>query len=137
MLARGELTNENCVARALDLGAHGYLLKKVSPVELAHGLATVAAERPFLCFAIGLALLGRLHAGNSVADGRTALGLSKRELEALDLVADGLINAEIALKIFTSKRTAETHRQNIIAKTQTQNTAALIKLAARQGWLPE
>ena len=137
VLARGELTNENYVARALDLGAHGYLLKKASPVELAHGLATVAAGRPFLCSAIGLALLGRLHAGSPAADGCTALGLSKRELEVLGLVADGLTNAEIALKLFASKRTVETHRQNIMDKTQTKNTAALIKLAARQGWLLE
>ena len=57
-------------------------------------------------------------------------------MEVLVLVADGLTNAEIADKLFTSKRTVETHRQNIIAKTQTRNTAALINLAARQGLLP-
>ena len=37
-----------------------------------------------------------------------------------------------AATVFTSKRTIETHRQNIIAKTQTKNTAALIKLSV--GW---
>jgi DNA-binding NarL/FixJ family response regulator len=138
VLARGELTNEYYVTRAFDLGAHGYILKNATPAELVHGLATVASGRAFLCSAIGLALLSRLHA-TTPADGdaaRAALGLSKREMEVLSLVAAGLTNAEIALKLFTSKRTIETHRQNIMDKTQTRNTAALIRLAASQGLLP-
>ncbi|MBF9219744.1 LuxR C-terminal-related transcriptional regulator [Hymenobacter ruricola] len=140
VLARGDFTNEQYVARAFDLGAHGYLLKNAQPGELAHGLSTVAGGRPFLCVAIGLALLGRLRTAGPVPDAaaaRLALGLSKRELEVLGLVAEGLTNAEIALKLFTSKRTVETHRQNIMDKTQAKNTAALIRLAASQGLLPE
>ena len=139
IVACGELTNEHYVARTFDLGGHGYLLKTSLPSELVHALSTVAAGRPFLCSAIGLSLLARLYAG-SLAQGdvaRTALGLSKREMEVLALVSDGLTNAEIADKLFTSKRTVETHRQNIMDKTQTRNTAALIKMAARQGLLPE
>ena len=139
VLAHGELTNEQYVARAFDLGAHGYILKKSFAAELIHALKTVAAGRPFLCSALGLALLRRLYASDPAAAeaARAALGLSKREMEVLRLVADGLTNAEIALKLFASKRTVETHRQNIMDKTQTRNTAALIKLAARQGLLPE
>ncbi|GAB2849995.1 response regulator transcription factor [Hymenobacter ruber] len=139
ILVRGELTNEYYVARAFDLGANGYILKNSLLSELLHSLGTVAAGRPFLCSALGLALLSRLYLAKPV-DGtaaRLSLGLSKREMEVLSLVAEGLTNAEIALRLFTSKRTVETHRQNIMEKTQTRNTAALIKLAARQGLLPE
>ena len=140
VLAHGHLTNEHYVTRAFDLGAHGYLTKASLLPELVHGLTTVAAGRPFLCSAIGLALLSRYHTSGSLVVGdvaRATLGLSKREMEVLCLVADGLTNAEIAGKLFTSKRTIETHRQNIMDKTQTRNTAALIKLAVRQGLLPE
>ena len=139
LLAQGELTNEYYVARALDLGAHGYVLKTTPPAELLHAVRTVASGRPFLCSSIGVALLNRLHAGPLPGGdaARVALGLSKREMEVLGLVAEGLTNAEIATRLFTSKRTVETHRQNIMEKTRTRNTAALIKLAARQGLLPE
>jgi len=139
VLARSEFTNEHYVARVFDLGAHGYLLKNGHCLELVHGLAMVAAGRQFLCPAIGLTLLNRLSASSPAASdaARAALGLSKREMEVLGWVGEGLTNAEIALKLFTSKRTVETHRQNIMDKTHTRNTAALIKLAALQGLLPE
>ena len=58
--------------------------------------------------------------------------LTSRELEVLRLIAEGFTNQEIADKLFTSKRTIETRRQNVITKTQVKNTAALIKLAL--GW---
>ena len=139
ILARGELTNEHYVARTLDLGAHGYLLKTALYPELVYALRAVALGQPFLCSAIGLALLDQFYAASPAASAaaRAAMGLSRREMEVLGLVSEGLTNAEIALKLFTSKRTIETHRQNIMGKTQTKNTAALIKLAARQGLLPE
>ena len=61
----------------------------------------------------------------------TTLGLSKREIDVLGPVADGLTDAEITDKLFISKRTVETHRQNIMEKVQTRNTTSLIKLAIR------
>ena len=139
ILACGNLTNEQYVARSFDLGGHGYLTKTSPLPELVHALSTVAAGRPFLCTAISLALLRRHYSSPAAAsnEARASLGLSERELEVLSLVADGLTNAEIADKLFTSKRTIETHRQNIMDKTQTRNTAALIKLAARQGLLQD
>lgn len=139
ILAHSELTSEQYIARAFDLGAHGYIVKTAPFAELLHALEMVVAGRPFLCSSIGLALLEQRHVANpaAVAVPHSAMGLSKRELEVLVLVADGLTNAEIALKLFTSKRTVETHRQNIMDKTQTRNTAALIKLAMHQGLLPK
>ena len=59
--------------------------------------------------------------------------LSKREVEVLQLIAEGFTNAEIADKLFTSKRTIESHRQSLLDKTNSNNTATLIKYALSNG----
>ncbi|WP_133271492.1 response regulator [Hymenobacter radiodurans] len=139
ILVLSMLDNERYVAQAIELGASGYALKSSGRAELVYAIKTVASGRQYLCSVIGLALLRKMHSLESAggASARAASGLSKRELEVLTLIAEGLTNAEIADKLFTSKRTIETHRQNIIEKTQAKNTAALIKFAVSQGMLAD
>lgn len=62
--------------------------------------------------------------------------LTRREREILHLVAEGLTTSQIADQLFASKRTVETHRQNVLEKTGCKNTAALISSASKQGLLP-
>ncbi|MCB2376443.1 response regulator transcription factor [Hymenobacter sp. BT635] len=139
VLVLSMLDHERYVAQALDAGALGYTLKNTGRSELIYALNTVAAGQPFLCTAIGIGLLRKFQSPEQAGTEATRGGstLSKRELEVLQLIAEGLTNAEIADKLFTSKRTIETHRQNIIEKTQAKNTAALIKFAVSSGLLPE
>lgn len=59
--------------------------------------------------------------------------LSRREMEVLQLIAEGLTSQEIADRLFSSKRTIETHRQHIMDKTGAKNTAALIRYAVNEG----
>ena len=132
------LDHENYVMRMLDAGALGYVLKNAVIGEIAYAIRTVAAGSPFLCTEIGLNMLTKAVAQSSSSlvpegEGTTGADLTARELEVLKLIAEGLTNGEIGDKLFTSKRTIETHRQNIIAKTQAKNTAALIKLAVSRG----
>ncbi|MDQ2771443.1 MAG: response regulator transcription factor [Bacteroidota bacterium] len=132
------LDHENYVARMLEAGALGYVLKNAAISEIKHAIRTVAASSPFLCTEIGLNMLYKAVAqsASQAADengGATGADLTARELEVLKLIAEGMTNGEISDKLFTSKRTIETHRQNIIAKTQAKNTAALIKLAVSRG----
>jgi len=53
--------------------------------------------------------------------------ISERELSVLELIAEGHTNAEIADQIFLSKRTVEGHRQQLIEKTGSKNTAGLVR----------
>jgi DNA-binding NarL/FixJ family response regulator len=132
------LDHENYVARMLEAGAMGYVLKNAAINEITYAIRTVAAGNQFLCTEIGLSMLYKAVANSSTTTddsvgGHPGADLTARELEVLKLIAEGLTNGEISDKLFTSKRTIETHRQNIIAKTQAKNTAALIKLAVSRG----
>ncbi|MCC3154981.1 response regulator transcription factor [Hymenobacter sp. BT770] len=138
---------EERVIQMLSAGAHGYLLKSAGLKEMVYGIRTVAAGHTFLCSEVGLATLQKLHEGAETMakqlDGLPVahrlmpadppVTLSRRELEVLRLVADGFTNQEMADLLFTSKRTIETHRQNIITKTGAKNTASLIRLAISEG----
>ena len=125
-------------------GAQGYLLKSTGQIELLAAVRAVAAGGLYLCSELGLSLLHQLLAPPPAAHGPTAVALANsqrarrlttRELEVLQLLAVGLTTNEIAAKLFTSKRTVETHRQHILEKTQTKNTAALIHRAVTEGLL--
>jgi DNA-binding NarL/FixJ family response regulator len=141
VLVLSMLFNESDVHRMMQAGAMGYVMKNAESREFLYAIRTVASGRPFMCTDMGMMVLRRLMK-NPVREldhgnKRRPNDLTEREREVLQLLAQGFTNAEIADKLFTSKRTIETHRQNIMDKTQTRNTAALIKLAARQGLLPE
>ena len=123
------------IGQVLDAGAHGYVLKNPGHDEIVVAVRAVAADKSFLCLELGLVMLKKLLACTAEPVAKSKSVLSAREQEVLQLVAEGVTNAEIANKLFTSKRTIETHRQNIMEKTGTKNTAALVKTAASQGWL--
>jgi DNA-binding NarL/FixJ family response regulator len=132
------LDREDYVHRIMQAGALGYVLKSAESSEILFAIRTVATGRHFLCTEVGISTLNRLvnrpaAARSDASSAHKSSDLSSREMEVLRLIAEGLTNAEIADKLFTSKRTIETHRQNIIEKTQAKNTAALIRYAMGQG----
>lgn len=59
--------------------------------------------------------------------------LSSREMEIIDLVADGLTNQEIAERLTISKRTVDNHVSNMFTKTGSKNRVALLNWAMDHG----
>ncbi len=57
--------------------------------------------------------------------------LTKREIQVLELILEELTNYEIAEKLFVSPRTIDTHRRNLLQKTNSRNTVGLVKFAYR------
>ncbi len=130
------LAHERYIGQLFDAGAAGYVLKSAEKAEILVAIQTVSAGRQFLCSELGLSMLRKiLTKEEDTVEATKAHKLSRRETEILQLLAGGLTTNEIAEKLFTSRRTVETHRQNILEKTQTKNTAALIHLAVTQGLL--
>ena len=130
--------NESIVRQIIESGAQGYVLKSTEAEELVHAIKTVGSGRFYICMAIAEKLLKRVHLKTFKSQQQIASrtgNLSRRELEVLNLIAEGMTNSEIAEKLFTSKRTIDTHRQNLIEKTNTRNTATLIKYAIANGLL--
>jgi DNA-binding CsgD family transcriptional regulator len=66
-------------------------------------------------------------------ESQTPVSLSDRELQIIDLVATGLTNQQIAVKLEISKRTVDNHISNILTKTQTENRVALVRWALQWG----
>ena len=128
------LDHEKYVYQAFVAGASGYLLKSVTSDEMIFAIKHVALGSKYLCSQLSFTLLDRLiYAPEISMDGQQGVAFSKREIEVLQLIAEGLTNTEIAEKLFTSKRTVEGHRQNLIDKTNARNTAVLIRYAILNG----
>ena len=130
------MTHERTIGEALAAGAHGYVLKNADKYEVVAALQGVASGKRFLCSEIGLGLLEKLLLQESRNPAPVpGVALTHREREILQLVATGLTNQEIADKLFTSRRTVESHRQNLLEKTGVKNTPALVKYAMERGLL--
>ena len=127
--------HERAIGEVLAAGAAGYVLKNAGHDEIVTAVQAVAVGKRFLCSELGLTMLEKLLAVTPEPAPQLLSGLTAREQEILRLVADGLTTAQIAEQLFTSPRTVESHRQNIMEKTGAKNTAALVKAAVSQGWL--
>lgn len=129
------LDNEKYVAQAFVEGASGYLLKNVSSDELIFCLKHVSIGGRYLCSELAVKLLDKLvHSSVSpLTYPEHNIEFSTREIEVLHLIAEGLTNNEMSDKLFISKRTIEGHRQSLLEKTGSRNTATLIKFAVLNG----
>ncbi len=114
------------VMAAIDAGASGYLLKDAPPEELAVAVRT-AAGGSALAPAITSRLLERLRAPGT--------GLTPRELEVLQLVAEGLSNQQISQRLFLSQATVKTHLAHVYAKLDVDSRSAAVAAATRRGIL--
>lgn len=123
------LDNENYLFEGFRLGVSGYLLKNTSCEELLFALSHIHNHNhQYISSDLAVRLL-------KTVNGRIPTGeieFSKREMEVLSLIADGLTNKEIADRLFTSRRTVEGHRQALITKANVKNSAELIRFAVRQ-----
>ncbi|NBE96872.1 response regulator transcription factor [Nonomuraea sp. KC401] len=116
------------VLPAIEAGATGYLLKDALREELARAVAAAARGEAALSPSVATRLLGQVRA--------PAAPLSGRELEILDLIAQGTTNREAAARLFISEATVKTHLLHIYAKLGVTDRASAVAAAFQRGILP-
>jgi two-component system response regulator DevR len=122
--------NIDCVRRALDAGACGYVLKDIEGQRLCEAVHSVARGG----FPLDPRLTGVLLDGiRQRRDERT--GLTWRERELLSLLADGLTNAQISERMRIAPRTAKSYVGALLNRLGVDTRAAAVGFAARQGLL--
>ncbi|MCA0013923.1 response regulator transcription factor [Mesorhizobium sp. B292B1B] len=122
------------VARALNAGVRGYVLKGVGSRMLAEILHGVAAGETYVSPTLSARLLSDLQSLQP-ANGRTdrLRQLTGREAEILQLVAEGLSNKEVALRLALQEKTVKHHMTGVLSKLNVRNRteAALLMREAR------
>ena len=119
------------VARAMQEGANGYLLKDSAVQDLAAAIAAVQSGLTYFSPAIQQQMAEMLKGGvPAVPDLRA---LTDREREVLILLARGLSTKEIAVSLDIGVRTVETHRANLMRKLGVRSVALLTQVAIREG----
>src|SRR5690554_771306 len=120
--------------RAVRAGAVGYLLKDLEDTEIIWGLQELERGRnPFSPGLENLVLQEfRRQSGQQPSDHGLAL-LNERQIEVLDLVAQGLEYAEVGRRLFISERTAKYHMANIRDVLQLSNQAQIVAWAWEHG----
>lgn len=116
------------VEKMISSGASGYVLKNIEPAQLLTAIRTLLDGKTYYSNEVSLKLLDAAEK-NAVLQIQEKHGLTKRELEVLQMIAMEMTNEEIAEKLFVGKRTVDTHRQNLLNKLHVRNTVGLIKAA--------
>jgi two-component system NarL family response regulator len=119
------LSGDEEVYRALEAGAHGYLLKDMVRQELVRAIHEVHAGRRYIPAEVGARL----------AEGFPRPQLSPREVEVLQLVATGLRNKEIAGNLDLSEATVNAHVKHILSKLNAADRTEAVMAALRRGIL--
>lgn len=125
------------IGQVLKTGALGYVRKNTDNCEIVAAIQAVGQGKRFLSSELGLLLLDKLLTKPVASPGpkRTDCVLSNRERDVLKLVANKLTSSGILAALFTSKRTIDKPRQNILTKTGAKNTATLVRYATGRDWL--
>jgi DNA-binding NarL/FixJ family response regulator len=120
------------VARAIEAGASGFLLKDVRPELLLSAIRSVADGAAILARSTTLRLV-REHVGARLPLPDAFRTLTEREREVLGLVASGLNNAEIAGAAHLSEATVKSYVSRILAKLGVRDRVQLVLFAYRHG----
>lgn len=122
------------VQSALREGACGYVLKTAASDELLAALRAAMENKCFLSPEVAQTVVERFT--QPAGDLESPLdGLTGREREVLQLIAEGLSSKEVATRLSISVRTVESHRSAVMGKLGVHKVAGLVRFAIREGMI--
>ncbi len=121
--------DEQFIARALEYGASGYLLKEAAADQLTRAIHAVADGEMYLGPGISKKVL--YHIGQGRNDPYEKL--TPRERQVLQLIAEGRTNRQISEVLELSIKTIDTHRLHLMRKLDIHDQITLVKFAIRRG----
>jgi DNA-binding NarL/FixJ family response regulator len=123
------------VKKATEIGAVGFLLKQTSAHEVCRAIREVQSGKTFFSPAISRRQ-DRIHPLTPDREGgfsKKAVPLTSREMEVLQLIAEGKANKETAAELGIGIKTVEKHREHIMQKLDIHDTAGLTRYAISAG----
>lgn len=130
IIALSMYSDEDYYTKMIEAGVKGFILKNSGITDIAQAIKSVTEGKNYFSQEIMSGLLRHL---NRKQHHHRSSELSDREEEILYLICKGLSNQEIAEQLFISKRTVDKHRENLLLKTESKNTAGLVMYAIRKG----
>lgn len=117
--------------KMIHAGVKGFVLKQSGKRELEEGIRRVLEGDNFFSQELLRKII--VNIGNGKVEGKKAspVNLTKREKEVLQLICNGLANAEIAEQLNISPKTVDGHRTNLLSKTGARNSVSLVMYAIK------
>jgi len=123
--------NEEDLLGAITAGADGYMLKSAEPEELRKAILLVNQGMSVLSPQVTRQVLRAAMAVEQVQPAK--IGLSSREKEVLEFLAQGRTTSQIASDLFISENTVKTHVRHILEKLEASNRAEAVSKATQMG----
>ncbi len=121
---------EDYYSKMINAGVKGFLLKNSGITDVETAIQTVLSGNNYFSQQILESLINNITRKKNI---KKTGDLTEREIEVLYHICKGLSNQEIADSLFLSKRTVDKHRENLLAKTSSKNTAELVIYAIKNG----
>ena len=123
IIALTSFDGDQDIYRALEAGVRGYLLKEMVHTEVLNAIRKVADGQKLMSQEVA----------ERMSEYFPQVALTPREVEVLSLVAQGLANKEIAVKLGTANGTVKIHVQNILAKLNATDRTRAVTIALQRG----
>ncbi|WP_457109597.1 response regulator [Marmoricola sp. URHA0025 HA25] len=121
--------SEEAIVQAMQAGAVGYLLKQVEGATLLSAVRTIASGRSLVDPSLARRMIDWMEQGGQ--EPRPLAGLTDQQLRILALLAEGMTNREIGVRLYLAEKTVKNHVTRILAKLGVQRRTQAALLASR------